>query len=103
MRAAANTPAEPASALMTLASRPMAAFPVLPPGRLPHYPFRGLHSVHHVPARTVAEPPKAALCHQSASAHFVASVNRPGCYQPERQLLDGIRTRQKEAPFHGAR
>ena len=30
-------------------------------------------------------------------------MNRPGCYQPERQLLDGIRTRQTEAPFHGAR
>ena len=29
-------------------------------------------------------------------------MNRPGCYQPERQLLDGIRTRQTEAPFHGA-
>ena len=28
---------------------------------------------------------------------------RPGCYQPERQLLDGFRTRQKKAPFHGAR
>ena len=31
---------------------------------------------------------------------------RPGCYQPERQLLGGkiriIRTRQKKAPFHGA-
>ena len=30
----------------SLASRPMAAFPVSPPGRLPHYPFRGLRSVH---------------------------------------------------------
>jgi hypothetical protein len=27
---------------------------------------------------------------------------RPGCYQPERQLLDGFRTRWKKAPFHGA-
>ena len=27
---------------------------------------------------------------------------RPGCYQPERQLLSGVRTRQKKAPFHGA-
>ena len=51
----------------------------------------------------VAEPPYAALCHQSASVYIVASVNRPGCYQPERQLLRGVRTRQKKAPFHGAR
>ena len=56
-----------------------------------------------VPARMVAEPPYAALCHQSASVYIVASVNRPGCYQPERQLLRGVRTRQKKAPFHGAR
>ena len=27
---------------------------------------------------------------------------RPGCYQPERQLLGGVRTRQKKTPFHGA-
>ena len=56
-----------------------------------------------VPARMVAEPPYAALRHQSASVYIVASVNRPGCYQPERQLLGGVRTRQKKAPFHGAR
>ena len=30
----------------SLASLPMAAFPVLPSGRLPHYPFRGLLGVH---------------------------------------------------------
>ena len=34
------------SVLSSLASQPMAAFPVLPAGRLPHYPFRGLLSVH---------------------------------------------------------
>ena len=28
---------------------------------------------------------------------------RPGCYPPERQLLGGVRTRQKKAPFHSAR
>ena len=33
------------SMLPSLASRPVTAFPVLPAGRLPHYPFRGLHSV----------------------------------------------------------
>ena len=34
----------------------------------------------------VAEPPKAALRHQSASVCIVTSANRPGCYQRERQL-----------------
>ena len=54
------------------------------------------------PARMVAEllmQPS----HQSASVHVVASINRPGCYQPEPQLLRGVRTRQREAPYHGAR
>ncbi len=50
----------------------------------------------------LAEPPKAALRHQSASVHFVTSTNRSGCYQPKRQLLSGIRTHKNDAPFHGA-
>ena len=29
-------------------------------------------------------------------------MNRSGRYQPERQLLGGIRTHQESAPFHGA-
>ena len=29
-------------------------------------------------------------------------MNRPGRYQPERQLLGGFRTHQESAPFHGA-
>ena len=40
--------------------------------------------------------------YQSASAHVVTSMNRPGRYQPERQLLGGFRTHQESAPFHGA-
>ncbi len=36
-------------------------------------------------------------------AHSTFSMNRPGCYQPRRQLLRGIRTYQREAPYHGAR
>ena len=43
--------------------------------------------------------PKAALCHQSASIHVVTSMDRPDCYQPERQLLGEICTRQKKAPY----
>ena len=46
-----------------------------------------------VPARMVAGPPYAVLCHQGASVHVVTSMTRPGCYQPERQVLRGIRTR----------
>ena len=42
--------------------------------------------------RKVAEPPKAVLCHQTASARVVTSMNRLGCYEPERQFLRGIRT-----------
>ena len=37
-----------------------------------------------------------------SSIHVVASMNRPGRYQPERQLLGGVRTHQESAPFHGA-
>ena len=44
------------------------------------------------PARSLSHP-TAALFHQGASAHVVTSMNRPGCYQPERQLLGGICTR----------
>ena len=29
-------------------------------------------------------------------------MNRSGRYQPERQLLGGVRTHQESAPFHGA-
>ena len=49
------------SVLASLASRPLAAFPVFRAGRLPHHSFRGLRSVHIVAARVVAEPPRAAL------------------------------------------
>ena len=55
--------------------------------------FEACSTFTRVPARMFAEPPYAALCHQSASVHVVASMARPGCYQPERQLLDGFRTR----------
>ena len=55
--------------------------------------FEACSTFTRVPARMFAEPPKAALCHQGASDPIVASMIRPGCYQPERQLLDGFRTR----------
>ena len=65
--------------------------------------FGACSAFTRVPACMVAETPKASLVHQSASVHVVTSINRPGCSQPERQVLSGIRTRKKEAPYHGAR
>ena len=76
--------------LASLASRQVAAFPVRRAGRLPHCSFRGLLSVHY---RMVAEPPKAASLHRSASGHVVTSITRSDCYRLERQLPGGIRTR----------
>ena len=65
--------------------------------------FEACSAFTRVPACMVAEPPEAALLHQSASVYIVTSVNRSGCYQPKRQLLSGFRTRKENAPFHGAR
>ena len=64
--------------------------------------FEACSAFTRVPACMVAEPPEAALLHQSASVYIVTSVNRSGCYQPKRQLLSGFRTRKENAPFHGA-
>ena len=79
--------------LASLASRPVAAFPVEQAGRLPRYWFRGLHGVQNLAARMVTEPPEAALCHRSASDDVVTSIIRSDCYRLERQLPGGIRTR----------
>ena len=56
--------------LASLASRPLAAFPVWQAGRLPHHRFRGLSAFTRVAACVVAEPPTAALFHRSASADY---------------------------------
>ena len=101
MRASATTPAGPEGC-------PRRSLP--PPSSAPFLRWVGFRIARfeacstftRVPARMFAEPPKAALCHQGASDPIVASMIRPGCYQPERQLLDGFRTRWKKAPFHGA-
>ena len=42
------------------------------------------YGVHLVADRVVAEPPRAALCHRSASADVVTSIVRPDCYRLER-------------------
>ena len=39
-----------------------------------------------VAACVLAEPPKAALCHRSASTHVVTSMSRSDCFRLERQL-----------------
>ena len=77
----------------SFASRPVAAFPDNQAGRLPHFTFRGLLSVHsrygpHGRGVALGDP-----LHRSASSHVVASVTRSDCYRLERQLPGGIRTR----------
>ena len=99
MHAGVTTPADVGRCLCRSLPNLPTAFPPTPQGRLLHCGFRGLLTFTCVPARMVAELPKAALCHQSASIHVVTSMDRPGCYQPERQLLGEIRTRQKKAPY----
>ena len=102
MHADAATPAEAGRcsrrSLLDLPS----AFPLLQEGRLSastvSRPVR--HSRVFRPAWSLNRPGRP--FRQSASVHFAASMNLPGCYQPERQLLGGIRTHQREAPCHGA-
>ena len=65
--------------------------------------FKACSAFTRVPACMVAEPPIGGPSLQGASAHVVTSMNRPGRYQPERQLLGGVRTHKENAPFHGAR
>ena len=65
--------------------------------------FEACSAFTRVPACMVAEPPIGGPSLQGASAHVVTSMNRPGRYQPERQLLGGVRTHKENAPFHGAR
>ena len=101
-RAAAITPAEPAGARV-------ARFPTA--GSLPRLPggsasasscFEACSAFTRVAARVVAEPPKAALGHRSASADVVTFIVRSDCFRLERQLPGGIRTRWEMAPCHGA-
>ena len=78
-----------------------AAFPVSVAGRLPHYPFRGLLSVHSrygLPARGVAKRP------------FPSKAPAASLPPPPLRLLPagatelpgGICTRWRSTPFHGA-
>ena len=46
--------------------------------------FEARSTFTRVPARMVAESPKATLGHRSASVHFITSMTRRGGGQPER-------------------
>jgi len=86
----------------SLSSRPADGLPLFTGGSAPascvSRPAR--RSLAFRPAWSLSRPRRP--FYQSASAHVVTSMNRPGRYQPERQLLGGIRTHQESAPFHGA-
>ena len=49
--------------------------------------FDACSAFAHVPVCMVAELPITALCHRSASAHVVTSMNRSGCYQPKATIV----------------
>ena len=62
--------------LTSLASPPITAFPVLTAGRLPHHPFRGLHSVHSrcgLRARRITY----VIPYTEGSSRFVTSTTAP--------------------------
>ena len=92
-----NRPVRP-----SLSSRPADGLPLFTGGSAPascvSRPAR--RSLAFRPAWSLSRP-RRPFC-QSASAHVVTSMNRPGRYRPERQLPGGIRTHQEGAPFHGA-
>ena len=62
--------------LTSLSSPPITAFPVLTAGRLPHHPFRGLHSVHSrcgLRARRITY----VIPYTEGSSRFVTSTTAP--------------------------
>lgn len=61
---------------VSLASPVTAAFPVISPGRLPHYPFRGLLSVHSRYGLHARQVPYRTLYTRGFS-HFVTSATAP--------------------------
>ena len=65
--------------------------------------FEACSAFTQIPARKFAKSSNDDPSILSASNHVVTSMIRPGCYQPERQLLGRFRTCQRKAPFHGAR
>ena len=89
----------------SLTSRPVAAFPNVRVGRLPHSRFRGLLSVHsrcgpHGRWITLGDP-----FHRSASNDVVTSIIRSDCYRLERQFAgrDSHPLRDGAFPRHTVR
>ena len=88
--------------LSSLSSQPVGGLPLISEGSASAMP------VSRPAQRSLSFRPAWSLGHQGgpslqrASIHVVASMNRSGRYQPERQLLGGVRTHQESAPFHGA-
>ena len=73
--------------LASLASRPLAAFPVITGGSASALPFsRPAQRSLEIAACALAEPSKTVLWHRSASIHVVTSINRSDCFRLERQL-----------------
>ncbi len=71
------------------------AFPISPRGLRPRRRGRRRAVLCARPQPIAARrvPRAARPMDRERRAHVVTSMNRPGCYQPERQLLGGIRTR----------
>ena len=72
-------------------------------GSAPALQFSGpaRRSLTFRPAWSLNRPPDPSV--PGASNHVVAFMIRPDRHQPRRRLLGGVRTRQGNAPFHGAR
>ena len=98
MHADANTPAETGRALVALFPAGRRPSPIYRRVGFRINRFEACSAFTRVSACMVAEPPKRPF-YQSASAHVVTSMNRPGRYQPERQLLGGFRTHQEKRAF----
>ena len=99
-RAVANTPAETAG-LPSLASRPLAAFPVWQAGHSRIAGFEAFSAFARATARVVAEPPKAALCRRSASADV--DLHRPLRLLPAGATVAGRDSHPlRNGAFHGA-
>ena len=64
--------------------------------------FEACSAFTRVAARMVADPPKAALFHRSASGHVVTSITRSDYYRLERQLPGGSRNPLRDGALHGA-
>jgi hypothetical protein len=86
---------------ISLASQAVTTFPADHSGRLPQFGFRGLLSVHSRYGLHDRQVPLQNLLHQRLQP-FCYLHDCSDCFRLERKLPDGIRTRWKTAPWHGA-